>query len=369
MGGTLPTLLAGFAQREALARRLPVLYATNTLGGAVGALAAGYWAVEALGLDGTLLACASLNGAIGLGCLALAARPSPLPDVAPVGDGPDRAAGSAKPPGSSAPALVLLAFGQGVLAFVLEVTWTHLIRTTIGVTTYAFTSMLGAILLGLGLGSLAVAPLLRRSRPILVFAGAQLLLAATLVVSLYLWDRFPLVVAWTLRIQYQWSFAEREMVRFAWCLALLLPPSCALGISLPALTAAVRMERPEARGAAAPWVGLMLGANTLGAIVGALVGGFVLLGSVPSSGILSGAAIAAIALSTPPLVAVSRHRRRFARFGPWLVPLACVVGLAAFPGGTSPGSPPGTTTCGTSSRETIALLSSFRRTPPPGSSR
>jgi spermidine synthase len=330
MGATLPTLLARFDAEAALKRRLPLLYALNTLGGAAGALLSGYLSIPTFGLDRTLWLCALLNAVVGATAVAWGRLLDVSREAAPAVAAPDGAHAGLDLDGRL---LAWLAFGQGLLAFVLEVTWSHLIRTAIGVTAYAFTVMLACILLGIGIGSLLVPSLLRRAGQggaVRVFATAQVALALALAGSLYVWDTFPLVISRTLRWRYEWSFVEREVVRFAFALALLLPATLALGVALPALTAAVRTARLQA-GGVGRWVGQVLAANTLGGILGSLLCGFWLLGNVPSSAILGGAAFLSLGLAL--IASRGASSWRWWRAPRLLVPVAaCSAAIALFPG-------------------------------------
>lgn len=346
-GASLPTLLTAFRTSDAVERCLPPLYALNTLGGALGTFASGYWGIFLLGLDGTLRACAAVNATVGITSLLISRWVEPT-EIDPPGF-PHEDAGPATMTRSTTTlqdswglgprTVCVMAFLQGALSFTLEVVWSHLIGTTIGVTTYAFVIMLTAVLLGIGVGSLLLPAVRRRLQvpSVTLFACSEMLMAAGLVASLFLWDRFPDVVAWTLDLWSQWSFAAREVVRFLFALSLLFPATLAMGLALPSLTAAVRHTGPEDTEPAGPWVGTVFGANTLGAIVGALTCGFVLLGRVGSSRILAGAALAAMlmaagamALARSADAVVDRAALRLR----WLAPtaLACALGIAAFPG-------------------------------------
>jgi spermidine synthase len=325
MGATLPVLLSAFREDAGLTRYLPWLYAANTLGGAAGAFLSGYFLLYALGLDGTVWLCAAASAIVGI----IALFWGRTAGAGLVGQAGAEEAGDAGPWRLAPAAVCGLAFAQGALSFSLEVTWSHLARTVIGVTTYAFTLMLTVILLGIGLGSLALAVRARRRWSALrAFVLAQLGLGLALALSLYLWDRFPEFVAASLRRRYEWSFAAREILRSVFVLPLLLPAGIALGVSLPALTASLPHGKSGGPGA---WVGRVFGFNTLGAIAGSLVTGFVLLGRVPSEQLLSGAALGALGLSAAG-VALGRAPRL--RLGAAELVLASATGVALvlFPG-------------------------------------
>jgi spermidine synthase len=302
MGGTLPTLVSAFERGAALERSLPLLYAANTLGAAAGTLIASYAAVPSLGLDGTLYACAGLNVVIAVLALLVARRPAAPepsePPAAPRDEGPAFAGGHLP-----RRAVYALAFAQGVLSFGLEVVWSHLIGTVIGVTAYAFALMLFAILLGIGAGSALVPRLSRGRAPAQLFALSMLLLAAAVTGSLFGWDRFGWVIARFRALAAGGHFWGREAVRLGFCLALLFPPALAMGISLPALAASARAEEHGR------WVGRVFASNTLGTITGSLFTGFVLLGRLSSERILSLAVVAALALGLT-AVALAEGRAR-----------------------------------------------------------
>jgi spermidine synthase len=327
MGGTLPTLVSAFEKGTALRRSLPLLYATNTLGAAAGTLLASYLAIPRLGLDGTLFACAGLNLAVAAAAV-LIARTLPARHAAgvhaPAAPEPDHG-------GHLEPRTVYaLAFAQGTLSFVLEVVWSHLIGTVIGVTAYAFALMLFAILLGIGAGSFLVPRLTRGRPPAAVFAWSMLLLALGVAASLRGWDQFATVVRWSYRLAAPGTFWAREGVRLAFCLALLFPPALAMGMALPALAASARGQGPDH----GQWVGRVFASNTLGTITGSLLGGFVLLGRLRSERILALVVAGALLLGLAALVlAEARARTSAAQRGALAVGAVAALGMAlGFPG-------------------------------------
>lgn len=301
MGGSLPVLVKGLSSRDLGGATLPTLYAANTLGAAVGALSATYVAIPGLGLDGTLLLSAAIDGGVGLAALQLAGRlGSPLPGAA---EGANAAAEAQETPPefSFSPRMVLLlAALQGALSFSLEVVWSHLLGTTIGVTTHAFALMLFTLLVGLGIGSL----LWRRmgdgrpERGVQGFALGMALVALGLAVSLRLWDKFLYAVLLTPSLSEPGHFAGREFVRLLFCALVVLPTAVGLGLGLPALVSSTAAARRDPG-----LVGRAFAFNTVGAMVGSLATGFLLLGTVPTQTLLiaqTGAAVllAGLALRT-----------------------------------------------------------------------
>lgn len=337
MGGTLPTLVAAFRRGQALEKNLPLLYAVNTLGAAVGTLGASYAVIPRIGLNGTLYACAALNLVIAV-VSALISR-----IVGPVAEHQEKQEAPAVPEADKPtatwylePRLALgLAFAQGTIAFVLEVVWFHLIGTVIGVTTYAFALMLFAILLGIGLGSLILPVVARKTRlsSASIFVWAMLLAAFGVAFSLNGWDEFSVIIDKTYVLKGKGYFFEREGVRLFFCLLLLLPTTLALGMSLPALAAGTR-ERDGRHGA---WVGRLFAANTLGTIVGSIVCGFFLLGRFGSERILTFGATLALGLAVLAFVSGVRSKSeetpsRKERIGIATAAVLCVGVLVSFRG-------------------------------------
>ena len=71
MGGTLPVLVAHLVRRSGnVGRSVGALYFINTLGSAVGSLAAAFWILGALGQNGSVTLAAAMNLAIGGGVIA-----------------------------------------------------------------------------------------------------------------------------------------------------------------------------------------------------------------------------------------------------------------------------------------------------------
>jgi MFS family permease len=156
LGATFPLMSAGVIRRAPAApgRALALLYFTNSLGAAAGVLAAGFWLLPAVGLPGTLLAAAAINGAVALGALAVSVRGARRRPSPPAGDPtwPRRAGHAADRAGGHAPwarlARVSAALGgrsEGrcarccssrsaprVASFVYEVAWLRMLALVVG---------------------------------------------------------------------------------------------------------------------------------------------------------------------------------------------------------------------------------------------
>jgi spermidine synthase len=280
MGATFPVASRWFSP-EGAAGAGP-LYAANTAGAAVGALAGGFWLVPALGGRGTTWVGVALNVIAALGALWLArghpvatapAPPTSAPRARRRMAAPDRPASAAAPQ----PLIAWIAVAvSGFVALVFEVAWTRLLALAIGPTTYAFATMAASFITGLAIGSATASAVVKRiAQPAALLAGT---LAGTAVAALlaawYAASRLPLVVAGQVADPAA-AFTHVIATQGAIVALLLLPMTFMLGAAFPlALAAASRGAARVGRDVAAVYA-----ANTGGAIAGALAGGFILLPS------------------------------------------------------------------------------------------
>src|SRR6185436_1623577 len=165
MGGTLPVLAQGLAvDRARPGRTVGALYALNTFGAVVGVMAAGYGLLPLFGNRLTSWLAAAANLAIGGLALAWSRRAGQAaPAAAPAPAVPAVAVAAPAGEAIEAPPPVPLALVAGALAvsgavsMLGEIAWTRALALVIGSSTYAFTAMLVAFLVGIAAGAAAYA--------------------------------------------------------------------------------------------------------------------------------------------------------------------------------------------------------------------
>ena len=305
MGATTPAFArAVAATRPDHGRWLARLYGWNTVGGAAGAFLGAYAIVPILGMRLGLAVLAATNLAVAAVAYRLAKSGPTIPES------PAAAAGgteASEPAGRGPRTFLLLAFATGLISFGLEVVWTHLLAVLIGNSSYAFGLMLTAILTGLALGTVAASRLAEPRARALSWIGPCLVLGGLgVVLTIPVWDDVPyLFLALRGRIA---SFALMEATRFVVALLLMLVPTALLGVSFPlVLRAAVP---PDGR-RLARHIGLVYSVNTVGAVVGATTGAYVLLASLGSLVALK--VLGAALIGTGALAMVALGRRPFER--------------------------------------------------------
>ena len=265
MGGTIPILTLALAGDLGHATRIHAwVYGFNTLGAFAGALAASFLLIPQLGLDGTLyaLACVNLLAAIVFAQLdRRAAGVTPdldEPAVAPVA-------------GFALWAAVALLAGFAMMA--LQTTFNRLGALALGSSEFTFSMVVAVFVLCIAIGSLAVSALPRIPRGLVV--ASQWLLVALLFL-LYVAIADLTYWAHLLRILFRQVDAAFYLYQGVVLLALLVALALPVGLSgalLPLLFDQLRREVRELGSMA----GRLYAWNTLGSLLGALLGGYLLL--------------------------------------------------------------------------------------------
>ena len=167
---------------------------------------------------------------------------------------------------------------SGLTALGAEVVWTRVLSLLFGATTYTFSLILAVFLVGLGIGSTIGADMARRlPSPRVAFGWCQLLLCVTIAWAAYATGEslpyWPINPSISSNPSYNFQL---DLMRAIW---VLLPSTVLWGASFPLALGAVARTTSVDPGRL---VGSVYAANTVGAIIGALVSGLVLLGTVGS---------------------------------------------------------------------------------------
>jgi spermidine synthase len=165
--------------------------------------------------------------------------------------------------------LVFLLFaGSGAAALIYEIVWQQLLQLVIGSSTVSIGVLLGMFMGGMCLGSLLAPRLIDgRRHPLRVYAALELAIG---VAGLALLAAMPAVTA--LYSRWGGSGAGGLTLRALVAAICLLPPTVAMGATLPAVSRAVDSGR---RGMS--MLGLFYAGNIAGAVCGCLLAGFYLL--------------------------------------------------------------------------------------------
>jgi len=334
MGATLPLLSRQVTRSERdfqhLARRLGILYAANTTGAVVGAGAAGFSLLPALGAEATNLLAATIAGTLALAIVVTLAITTRRPARAAVDAvDADEVEGAPEPPPSMADRrLALAAYAiSGATAMALEVLWSRALAVVLGSSVYSFTLILVVFLVGISLGSAALAKTAERTRDpfrtlALIFALTGLAITLTHLVIDDLPGAFLAMVTGS-------ALTAGTILAIHTILAgvVILPGALGLGAIMPlAMRAYVGDVSAVGRD-----VGRAYAANTVGAIFGSIAGGVAIL---PLLGIEWGVLLCALLYAATALWLWSASRERASTWrqrGPAMVALAVLVLIAIAP--------------------------------------
>ncbi len=312
MGATLPLLTRHLAPRAGEAGRvLGTLYALNTAGAVVGTWAAGFWFLPVYGVRTTTVLVAVGNLVLAGAALWIDRRAQEVAEqrrvAAALGidlgreaswpeaggtheETPKRSGekhvagepgvGAAEPP-RPLRWILLVAALAGLSSLCLEVAWFRLLGLILGASTYAFTVMLLAFLVGIAGGGKLGGWLSQRAPDragvLRILAGVQLGVALTTWLGAWGYGALPLLFA-KLWFWIDGDTAWMWPVKCVLAGSVMVVPALGMGATFPLLVHAAT------EGDAARPAGEVYAANTLGSVLGAFLGGFVLLPSLQVTG-------------------------------------------------------------------------------------
>ena len=326
MGGTLPAAArsvthAGDARRQETA----TLYALNTLGAVLGCLVSTFFMLEIFGTRATLWLAAGVNLLIAMFARQLdRSRPEEPESAEDATPGPASADPFPTPhdgPETAPAALVVVAAGVvGFAFFLMELVWYRMLGPLLGGSVFTFGLVLAVALVGIGAGGLLYA-LIAGERPASLsgFASTCLVEAVAIAATYALGDRIAVLTLVLIPLGGA-GFGARVA---GWAIVIgltVLVPALAAGYQFPMLIALLGRGRARL----GRQVGLAYAANTLGAMIGSLGGGFGLLPwlSAPGAWRLAAGSLVILGLAT-----IARLMRR----GEWwtVVPHLALAGAAA----------------------------------------
>jgi spermidine synthase len=162
---------------------------------------------------------------------------------------------------------------SGVCGLVYEVVWDRYLMTFIGASTYAHTVVLATFMGGLALGSWLLGRTADRvGNGLRLYAWLEVGIGAYALLFPHIFQSVGELYVLLAREAYP-ATGPLTAIRFAICCLLLLPPTVAMGGTLPVLTRYLTRTHGELRRR----VGFLYFVNSAGAVVGTFVAGFLLL--------------------------------------------------------------------------------------------
>ena len=265
MGATLPAISRYVKATPVGVSWMGFFYSGNIAGAVLGCLLAGFYLLREFDIVVATFAAVVLNLAVA----ALAAGLSRFATHEASQSPPDEAVGVFAP--GRRTVLVAIAL-SGLTALGAEVVWTRLMGLMLGATTYTFSIILAVFLTALGVGSIAGSYVSRSSpNPRIAFAicqgGALLGIAWTswvIAAQLPYWPINPSIAQSAVPV------FQLDLARTVWALT---PAPLFWGASFPLAVASVADEGQDP----GKLMGGVYASNTMGAIVGALAFGVILI--------------------------------------------------------------------------------------------
>lgn len=290
MGGTLP-VLAKLLERggSRIGLKTGLLYGINTIGAVTGTAVAGFLLIPRFGMNLSTWIAIGFNLAVTALAFLIQSRLGPaLRTGAERGDDVLRTPAPPLTPLKRG-ALVVYAL-SGFAAMAYQLAWTKVLSGVLGTTTYAFSAMLTTFLLGLSLGALLMARLADRIEASKLLAVSQIAIGFFGLAALPLFGNLPYIFIHFFRT---WGpeWGPQTAVKFLLCAATMLLPTLLMGGTFP-LVARIYADDTRRMGRQ---VGELYAANTVGAIIGSFMAGFILIPLLGRQGtILTAAGINAL---------------------------------------------------------------------------
>ena len=342
MGATLPVLTRFFTQSsDSFGFSVGRLYALNTFGAVLGASTSGFFLLPSLGVTRTIYLACFLNLLVGVTSYLIYLRTQgksgfisspvyrkevnqPLPDKHTTNAKTAGTAESSSSYGKGMLRVLLICYGfSGFSALVYEIAWTRSISLLIGSTVYAFSMMLTAFVLGLALGSMACSRFADRIKaPMrsLAVIQAGIGLSALLVVPLI--GNLPFFVTRTIS-KFIESFWMLQIAEFGIVLLIMLVPTFLMGAAFPIANKLYNQSSQQIGRS----VGTVYGSNTVGTIIGAFTGGFIL---IPIIGIQNSIFLAVFINIAAGLIFFGMSRELVLRFKIFSAAIIVIVSLTVF---------------------------------------
>ncbi len=313
LGATFPAMAAVLRGESNTTRSTALFYGINTLGAVVGCLVSSFYLIPEWGPANTNWGLVGVN-LCAAACIFVHGR---MGDAAP-----PRAAQGPVHVGWHYAALATV---SGFLAIATEVLWTRALALSFPATVYVFALILSAYLVGIGVGSLAVAAATRNRTPRINWLSA--LYVAIGGGSAILLSLLPQMGPWSLALLSSGGISTWTGW-LAWMgggsVLVMLPATVAMGAALPVLIGLATKDSDNAAAVA----GRLYALNTVAGVAGSLIATFLVMPALGLSTALLLCAIGYLGLA----LSLWNHLPRVARLGLATIALTglavCATGLA-----------------------------------------
>jgi len=173
------------------------------------------------------------------------------------------------------PAVYILFLFSGISALMYEIVWGRMLALVFGHTVFSVSVVLAAFMAGLGLGSYLWGGCIDRwKNPLLIYGKIEILISVSCLALSLLFSHFATLYSW-LAFWLPEQPVVQNLTKALLAFLLMLPPTTLMGATLPVIskyfvTDDARLDSQ---------VGYLYAVNTLGAVCGSVLTGFVLIGA------------------------------------------------------------------------------------------
>lgn len=279
MGATFPLMVKSYVtSRNYVGEGMSVIYTINTLGAVFGAFFTGFLLIPGFGIRATVFIAVSINILLAAASILINRFQShpfsdQVPSSAPTSVRPIESSPHILPSPSVAFSILLVLCLSGFASLAYQVAWTRVLTLVIGNSVYAFTTILTTFLIGISVGSFAF---IRRidgvKDKVLLLGILQLLLCFSVVGMLPMMDSLPVLFLALFR-NLPTNFIGIVFIEFVVTFTVILVPTILMGAAFP-VAARIYVGMVDNIGEG---LGRLYSANTVGAIFGSFLTGFVFI--------------------------------------------------------------------------------------------
>jgi spermidine synthase len=287
MGGTFPVISRFYVRKYSqLTENVSLLYGLNTIGAVSGVVLSGFILIARIGLFKTSLVAIAVNFLVGIAAILLQRRNTcdveagPSVGKSPKSTGPDIHPASGLSSISRGP-IMLAVFLSGLASLSYEVIWTRTLIFVLDSFVYSFSIMLTTFLSGIGLGSLVIsriAPRIKHSYSLLgwlfVLIGFSSLATLPFFAELTMWkESYLRSLSENITFDTAAPWGRYILFKFLISALIMAVPTLLMGAAFPL---AIKLYSSTMKDLGRR-IGLVYASNTIGAILGSILAGFVFI--------------------------------------------------------------------------------------------
>lgn len=275
IGATFPLMVKTYISSENhIGAGISLVYAINTAGAVFGAFLSGFFLIPQAGISGTFFTAVVIN--ICLSIVVYLIKGSYSPPAVAVSCMVTHTHKMPSSPILSRTLKYTLFFIMGLSGFAslsYQIAWTRVLTMIIGNSVYVFSLILTVFLIGLSMGSLFFFKQIDRLKDKVLLLGIlQILLCFSVLISNQMIDSLPSLFILLFR-SFPTDFKYVLIIKFAIAFLIIIIPTFLMGASFP-ICARILTSKVWNLGEE---LGKLYSMNTLGAILGSFLTGFILI--------------------------------------------------------------------------------------------